>query len=44
MYWVNKKKRNNIKNKQKVYINLNQDVIKYVILKNCKNVLWVNKK
>ena len=32
----NIKKRNNIKNKQKVYMNLNQDVIKYVILKNVK--------
>ena len=32
----NTKKRNNIKNKQKVYMNLNQDVIKYVILKNVK--------
>ena len=32
----NIKKRNNIKNKQKVYMNLNQDVIKYVILKKVK--------
>ena len=32
----NTKKRNNIKKKQKVYMNLNQDVIKYVILKNVK--------
>ncbi len=40
----NKKKRNNIKNKQKVYMNLNQDVIKYVILKNVKMCYGVNKK
>ena len=32
----NTKKRNNIKNKQKVYMNLNQDVIKYVKLKKVK--------
>ena len=36
MCFGNIKKRNNIKNKQKVYMNLNQDVIKYVIIKNVK--------
>ena len=44
MCFGNTKKRNNIKNKQKVNMNLNQDVIKYVIIKNVKMCSWVNKK
>ena len=36
MCFGNTKKRNNIKNKQKVNMNLDQDVIKYVIIKNVK--------